>query len=198
MGLWKPNWHFKGLCENSMKRSRKELEFYSGPPAAMLRFHTTMQTCPKSARKGVLSSTAALHIQRGRLTLLLLSHMPWSQYEILLGETWNEAKTVFKPNPSQSPQSSGITWEPQAALITKYITFWEGDWCQCCLYCSFVRGTCRCNTPQTICLQCCKSSKLFTLTTKMYKNIIRYIDNTLISPSPKLPGVLWMLFSAIE
>lgn len=70
----------------------------------------------------------------------------------VLGKTWNEATTVLKSNPSQSLQSSGTTWEPQAALVIKNIIFWEGDWCQCHLQCSFIRGTCRPNTPQTICL----------------------------------------------
>lgn len=109
--------------------------------------------------KWVLSSTAALHTQRGRLGLLLLSQvhlhrfvLPWSQYKNLFGGTWNEATTVLKPNPSQSLQSSGITWKSQAALITKHIIFWEGDWCQCRLQCSFISSTCRGNKPQTIML----------------------------------------------
>lgn len=59
----------------------------------MLRFHTTVQACPKSVRKLVLSCTHALHMPRGRLALLLLSHthlhrfvLPWSQYKNLLRE----------------------------------------------------------------------------------------------------------------
>lgn len=59
----------------------------------MLSFCTTMHTCSESVIKWVVISTATLHIQTGRLALLLFhTHphrvvLPWNQDKNLLGET---------------------------------------------------------------------------------------------------------------
>lgn len=55
---------------------RKELEFYSMPPAAMLSFYTTIHICSESVIKWVAWSTAALHIQISKLALLLFHMHP--------------------------------------------------------------------------------------------------------------------------
>lgn len=116
--------------------------------------------------------------------------LPWSQYKNLLKETWNEDTIVLKSNPSQSLQFSGITWEPQAALITKHIIFWEGDLCQCHYNIALSGehgGVTHHGQPLYNAVNVVSSLYLQQKCTKAST------DNILISPSTKLPGVLWVL-----